>query len=167
MKLLKKIFKHKLKLPTTTSDNIIFNDLFPFNNNLDAIQVISHLLIYNYILNNPFLDYITQQIIINIQLDTWLPWWPSTQYLISLDQKKYLSFTTFTKALVKFAHMGFTFTPSFDTVIRGGNKAIIEQIPFNRNTLTSWKRHLLLFKDQLVNIDRIYVKEWKDINLNL
>ncbi|RIA91125.1 hypothetical protein C1645_822431 [Glomus cerebriforme] len=79
-----------------------------------------------------------RQLINNLQLDLWLPWWPSLQDLLNIDQTKYLPFTSFTKGLIRFAHMGFTFTPNFNTVIR----------------------------DQLINIDGIYIKEWHKINVN-
>ncbi|RIA96716.1 hypothetical protein C1645_754305 [Glomus cerebriforme] len=166
MRPLKRVFKHRLKLPSTTPDNTIHNDIFPSINDLQALQITSHLPIYNYILNCPHLTHIARQLIINSQLDLWLPWWPTLQQLTSINQKNYLPFTTFTKGLIRFAQMGFTFTPTFDTVIRGGTKPIVEAIPFDRHTLKSWKNRLIMFEDQLINPDGIYVKEWKDINVN-
>ncbi|RIA87456.1 hypothetical protein C1645_827729, partial [Glomus cerebriforme] len=166
MRPLKRVFKHRLKLPNTISDTTIHNDLFPSINTLHTTQITSHLPIYNYILNSPSLKHIAQQIIINSQLDLWLPWWPTLQQLNNINQTQYLPFTTFTKGLIKFAQMGFTFTPNFDTIIRGGSKPIVESIPFNKSTLKSWKKRLIMFEDQLINPDGIYVREWNDININ-
>ncbi|RIA86898.1 hypothetical protein C1645_828598 [Glomus cerebriforme] len=61
----------------------------------------------------------------------------------------------------------FTFTPSSDTIIRGGNTALVDKLPFDPATIKSWKLRSLMFKDQLVNLEGLYVKEWKDINRNL
>ncbi|RIA85066.1 hypothetical protein C1645_831357 [Glomus cerebriforme] len=124
----------------------------------------AHLPIYNYILNNPHLDYVARQLMNNSQLDLWLPWWPTIQRLQNVSPSNYPPFTTFTKALIKFSSLGCTFTPSFDVTIRGGSTAIIDKLPFDASTIKSWRTRSLMFEDQLVTLDGQYAKNWDEIN---
>ncbi|RIA81481.1 hypothetical protein C1645_744482 [Glomus cerebriforme] len=166
MKPLKQIFKHKLNLSSTTNDNIIYTDLNPYIQNLNNIQTLAHLPLYNYIFNSSNLQHIARQLITNSQLDFWLPFWPNLERIYNIDESKYPTFTTFSKALIKFASIGCTFSPSFNTTIIGGSTAIIDQLPFDAPTIRSWKTRTLIFEDQLTLLDGQYVKTWNDINID-
>jgi hypothetical protein len=71
---LKKLFKHHIYLPLNTSDNIIYNSLFPFINNLFDIQVKSQLNILSVLFNTPILRDIALQKIYNLQQKLWMPY---------------------------------------------------------------------------------------------
>jgi hypothetical protein len=65
-----------LHLPLNTSDNIIYNSLFLFINNLFNIQVKSQLNILSALFNTPVLREIALQKIYNLQQEIWMPYIP-------------------------------------------------------------------------------------------
>ncbi|RIA96673.1 hypothetical protein C1645_815096 [Glomus cerebriforme] len=67
-------------------------------------------------------------------------------------------------ALILFSQTGFTFSPSMDTTIKGGNNAIIAKLPYTAQTIRSWKKHTILFEDQLTTLDDLYAANWSSIN---
>ncbi|GET54303.1 hypothetical protein RhiirA1_456722 [Rhizophagus irregularis] len=119
----KKLFKHHLKLPIITHNNIIHNKLFPSINSFFFNQFYSRCSITNVIFNTPLFTQLGLQKIINTQYEYWLPHFPSPKDLLTPHLHRNQSLIT--RQLCLYNNFHINFIPHCNTFIQGGTTLVI------------------------------------------
>lgn len=151
---IKKLFKHHLKLPTSTNNNIIHNKLFPSINSFFFNQLYSHVSIVNVVFNTPLFSTVGLQKILNTQYEFWLPHFPLPKDLLNPISSHYQSLLT--RQLRIFNDFYINFLPHSNTSIIGGSNPIVTYFKSHSNLedltskdLQSLRKKRILFMDQL------------------
>ncbi|PKK72014.1 hypothetical protein RhiirC2_777704 [Rhizophagus irregularis] len=165
---IKKLFKHHLKLPVSTHNNIIHTKLFPSINSFFYNQFYSHVSIVNVIFNTPLFSTIGLQKILTTQYDFWVPNFPTPKDFSNSISSNYQSLLT--RQLRIFNEFYINFLPHCNTSIMGGSNPIVtyfkshQQLPNLSSTdLQSLRKKRIIFMDQLTSIDGLHLSTWKDV----
>ncbi|GET04562.1 ribonuclease H-like domain-containing protein [Rhizophagus clarus] len=142
---LKKLFKHKFNLSTSTPNYVIYNSLFPYINDLFANQVKSQSSILTALFNTPILSPIALHKITYTLKELWLPFFPLSiiPFYNTLVRPTYL-----TKAIRLLNSYNINILPNFDLTTLQGRYPIRNYVlDLDAKTLKSLSRKRILYMD--------------------
>ncbi|GES74374.1 ribonuclease H-like domain-containing protein [Rhizophagus clarus] len=160
---LKKLFKHRFNLSTSTPNYVIYNSLFPYINDLFANQIKSQSSILTALFNTPILSPIALHKITYTLKELWLPSFPLSviPYYNTLVRPTYL-----TRAIRLLNSYNINVLPNFDLVTLQGRYPIRQYIhDLDAKALKSMSKKHILYMDQLVSLSGYHLLTWDEVKI--